>query len=201
MNYANHGRIVGGSRRGMTDQKPGATRREPRAAYAIERVGADSPLLYPVLAELNRLKKYGVEITNELIDKVAANHEEAERRKLAGTVVVPKQASPIRKRPTSMTVRYANLQLNIQVVYYARIGDRVKIGTSASLLNRMQSINPEEIMVLEAGGFDVEARRHQQFKALRTHGEWFKLEGALVDHIEQLRAQAQSVGQTCADLR
>lgn len=201
MKQSSHGRPVGGSRRGVADTAPGTTRREPRATYAIERVGAESPLLYPVLAELNRLKQYGVEITTELIDKVASNHEEAERRKLAGTVVVPQQTSPIRKRPTSLPVRYASLQLAIQVVYYARIGNRVKIGTSTNLPTRMQVIRPEEIMVLEAGGFDVEQRRHLQFKALRTHGEWFKLEGALVEHIAQLRAQAQPVSQTCVDLR
>ena len=76
------------------------------------------------------------------------------------------------------------------VVYYMRIGNRVKIGTSTNLRDRLEAINPEELLALEAGDARLERRRHRQFAALRTHGEWFRLEGALRDHIEALRAAA-----------
>jgi hypothetical protein len=68
-----------------------------------------------------------------------------------------------------------------------RIGDRVKIGTSTSLEERLKTINPEELMALEKGGIAVERLRHRQFADLRTHGEWFRLEGRLVAHIKRLR--------------
>jgi len=74
-----------------------------------------------------------------------------------------------------------------EVVYYVRIGNRVKIGWSTNLPSRLAAINPEEVMVIEPGGRELEKARHGQFRALRTHGEWFKLEEPLTGHIEELR--------------
>lgn len=73
------------------------------------------------------------------------------------------------------------------VVYYMRIGNRVKIGTSTNLASRLASINPEELLAVERGGVDKERGRHRQFATLRTHGEWFRFESPLTEHIERVR--------------
>ena len=77
------------------------------------------------------------------------------------------------------------------VVYYMRIGNRVKIGTSYDIKKRLSVINPEELMVTEDGSYDLERMRHKQFKELRTHGEWFRLEDPLTSHIEMLRRHVE----------
>jgi len=83
--------------------------------------------------------------------------------------------------------------LDGEVVYYMRIGNRVKIGWSSNLPSRLATINPEELMTTEPGNQGLERARHDQFKDLRTHGEWFRLEEPLVAHIEEMRrAEAEA---------
>lgn len=65
------------------------------------------------------------------------------------------------------------------VVYYMRLGDRVKIGTTKNIMARLETFNPEELMALEKGGHSVERARHRTFDDLRTSGEWFRLEHPL----------------------
>jgi hypothetical protein len=72
------------------------------------------------------------------------------------------------------------------VVYYMRIGNRVKIGTTSDIKRRLSTINPEELLATEPGGYDLEKERHQQFEHLRSHGEWFAYEGALEAHVQEL---------------
>lgn len=73
------------------------------------------------------------------------------------------------------------------ILYYARVGNRVKIGWTANLKQRMNNISPEELLATEPGGPLEEAARHQQFGKLRVAGEWFRYEGALVEHVSMLR--------------
>lgn len=77
-------------------------------------------------------------------------------------------------------------------VYYARLGNRLKIGYTHNVRKRMAQLMPEELMATERGGEAVEAERHRQFGHLRTHGEWFRYEDELVDHVEELRRGAAS---------
>jgi hypothetical protein len=86
--------------------------------------------------------------------------------------------------------RYAErLELRCKV-YYMRIGNRCKIGYSANVRQRMGQIMPEELLATERGGPTLEFARHEQFKGLRTRGEWFRYEGRLVEHVESLRGLA-----------
>jgi hypothetical protein len=84
------------------------------------------------------------------------------------------------------------LPIESGVVYYMRIGNRVKIGWSSNILKRVVSINPEELMAVEPGGLHQERMRHQEFRALCTHGEWFRLESPLTEHIAALQRREQS---------
>lgn len=81
----------------------------------------------------------------------------------------------------------AQVEATGEVVYYMRIGNRVKIGFSASLTLRLATINPEELMATEPGGWALEQHRHRQFRKLRTNGEWFKLAEPLTTHIVGLQ--------------
>jgi hypothetical protein len=80
-----------------------------------------------------------------------------------------------------------------RVVYYARIGALCKIGVTANVRARMEALRPEELLVTEPGGHERERQRHDQFQELRSHSEWFRYEGVLVDHVERLRDEASGV--------
>lgn len=60
-------------------------------------------------------------------------------------------------------------------VYYLRFGDRIKIGTSASLKSRLSTLPYDEVIALEPGTIVQERARHQQFETLLVAGqrEWF----------------------------
>ena len=79
------------------------------------------------------------------------------------------------------------------VVYYARLaGDRVKIGRTKKLRDRMAAlrVRAEDVLAVEPGGVGVESDRHRQFKDLR-HGrlEDFDATPELMAHIEQVREE------------
>lgn len=76
------------------------------------------------------------------------------------------------------------------VVYYVREHDHIKIGTTINLTQRLQSLRIEESALLgtEPGSFDVEKKRHAQFKHLRIgKRENFRPEFDLIQHIDSLR--------------
>ena len=70
-------------------------------------------------------------------------------------------------------------------------GDLDPGGHYSMSIGSLVTINPEELMAVETGDHRVENMRHRQFAALRTHGEWFRYEGALVDHITAIRRTIQ----------
>jgi hypothetical protein len=76
----------------------------------------------------------------------------------------------------------------VEVVYYLRYAERVKIGTSARPRQRLAAIRHDELLAFERGGRAVEQRRHEQFAAFREGGEWFSASPALLDHIAGLES-------------
>lgn len=75
------------------------------------------------------------------------------------------------------------------VVYYMRVGNRVKIGFTTNLAGRIAAVMPEEVLATEPGGRMLEGVRHRQFAGLRVTREWFRHDGSLTAHIEKLQAQ------------
>ena len=75
------------------------------------------------------------------------------------------------------------------LVYYARIGDYIKIGYSTRLRRRLATLRVDELLAVEPGGPDLERERHHQFDAERIdlRRENFRPSPALADHIEHLR--------------
>jgi hypothetical protein len=163
-------------------------RRDPAIAVLVKAAETEGVDILAVGREVWKLERAGATVTPEVMTKVIAD--------------VRDRTGPVRPMvfnfdgyASSEPVRYRSKPGpldGVRVVYYMRVGNRVKIGTSVRLSERMKAINPEELMTTEFGGIDVERRRHEEFKLLRTHGEWFKLEGPLVEHIDKLRAEARA---------
>ena len=77
----------------------------------------------------------------------------------------------------------------VDVVYYLRYRDRVKIGTSANPRSRIAALPHEEVLAFERGDRRVERRRHEQFALQRIPGsEWFHAHAELDAHVAELRA-------------
>ncbi|UOE45057.1 GIY-YIG nuclease family protein [Agromyces larvae] len=73
---------------------------------------------------------------------------------------------------------------SVEVVYYVRYDDRVKIGTSSRPRQRISALPHHEVLAFELGGRLLERRRHEQFAAHRIPGtEWFEANDALSAHV------------------
>jgi hypothetical protein len=158
---------------------------DPTVRMLMERLGKDSPLMGAAMVELLILRRLGEQVTTEVMGRVIDKVEEAHRR---GHAIVP--VSPI--QPPAQRARrgrFSDIEVGSEVVYYMRIGNRIKIGTSTNLADRLRAVNPEELMCVEAGGPGKERLRHEQFADLRTHGEWFRHEGSLAEHIQSIRQE------------
>ncbi len=77
----------------------------------------------------------------------------------------------------------------VDVVYYIRFQDRIKIGTTVNPRQRLARLWHDEVLAFERGDRLVERRRHEQFSADRLgRSEWFASSPALEQHIAQLAA-------------
>lgn len=77
----------------------------------------------------------------------------------------------------------------IDVVYYIRFGDRVKIGTSMNPRQRLSTLWHDEVLAFERGDRLLERARHRQFESVRLgRSEWFSASPELEAHIDTLRA-------------
>lgn len=81
-------------------------------------------------------------------------------------------------------------RLSRSVVYYIRIGDHVKIGTSINVSDRLRSFYLDEsaLLATEPGGYDLEKQRHREFadERVSTNRELFNPSRRLLAHIEEL---------------
>lgn len=75
------------------------------------------------------------------------------------------------------------------VVYFIRMGEKIKIGTTTNLSNRLAQLclPMSVVMATEQGSKIREAELHEQFARYREHGEWFRAESELLAYIETLK--------------
>lgn len=77
----------------------------------------------------------------------------------------------------------------VDVVYYLRFRDRIKIGTTANPRQRLASIRHDELLAFERGNRLTEQKRHAQFAAHRfDRTEWFDAHDDIIAHVAILRA-------------
>lgn len=80
----------------------------------------------------------------------------------------------------------------VDVVYYLRYRDRIKIGTTANPAQRFAALPHDEVLAFERGDRTREQQRHAQFAALRIPGtEWFETDIGLLRHVAGLRSAAR----------
>ena len=72
------------------------------------------------------------------------------------------------------------------LVYYARFGDEVKIGTTTQFWSRMRGLRPDDVLAVEPGGIGQERARHTQFRALHISAEMFRFDPELQAHVANL---------------
>lgn len=76
-------------------------------------------------------------------------------------------------------------------VYYARVGDRIKIGYSTNVRRRMGQYPPGSVLLaVEPGTKAMESTRHKQFfHLLDAAREWFRQDDELKAHIAKIRSR------------
>jgi len=74
----------------------------------------------------------------------------------------------------------------VDVVYYLRYADRIKIGTTAKPRQRLAVIMHDELLAFERGDRVLERARHAQFAGIREGGEWFTATPELRAHAAML---------------
>lgn len=76
-------------------------------------------------------------------------------------------------------------------VYYLRVHDKIKIGFSSRIKQRLKSYPPEsELLAVHPGTTSLEHQIHKEFAAFLSHGrEWFTPNAALSDHIDGVNDQ------------
>lgn len=171
----NRGPVLMGNAQNGID-RPGG-RHDPAVDLMVRHMEAGDVSISAMSRELSLVRRQGAPITVDVMKDLIAKVMERDG---------PQE--PYRRRPAPL--RQATIRAE-DIVYYMRIGNRVKIGTTTNLKLRMKVINPEELMATEPGGYQHERSRQVQFRALRTHGEWFKLEGPLAEHIAKLQAESR----------
>lgn len=79
-------------------------------------------------------------------------------------------------------------------VYFARAGDRIKIGWSRRVgarIAQLQTGSPEPVTLAATttGGRAQERKLHERFAHLRVAGEWFQAGQELLDHIRSITGE------------
>lgn len=84
-----------------------------------------------------------------------------------------------------------------EVVYYLRIGNLIKIGTTVDIIRRLRQYPPNvKLLGTEPGDARVERVRLEQFRHLLANGrEWFTPAPDLIQHIKALRKLSKAAKQ------
>jgi len=72
-------------------------------------------------------------------------------------------------------------------VYFARFGDRIKIGFSTNPTNRLTAIPHDEILAIFPGTMRNERQLHAAFADLRITGEWFQCDDRILDFVSDVK--------------
>jgi hypothetical protein len=80
--------------------------------------------------------------------------------------------------------------VRVDVVYYLRFRDRIKIGTSGNPRSRLAQLRFDELLAFERGGRALERQRHAEFGEYRFPGsEWFRSHDELELHIRGIASE------------
>lgn len=105
--------------------------------------------------------------------------------------LVAKHRNPDSPRQAIIRARRQAEETPSSVVYIVKLGDRVKIGFTTNLDQRMRDIPHEEILAVVPGTMDDEKRCHAAFAHLRVAGEWFRAEPELLAFAQEVDTRAK----------
>lgn len=71
------------------------------------------------------------------------------------------------------------------VVYFARVGNLIKIGTTSNLWQRMASLGHPQLLGVMPGGYKVERQHHRRFATEHVTGEIFEATDRLLAYIRE----------------
>lgn len=166
---------------------------EELALLELQNEISTNPAFEFIADYLQKAKAFGLDITDfsvilRAIDAGTVDFHAAEAKAYMGLNL---SQPPSRGRRSRM---------HPPVVYYARRGRLIKIGTTRNLASRMSEVGAAGALAIEPGGLDRERQRHRQFKALHDHLEWFTLGEALGAHIADIRQRFEAyVGHSVDD--
>ena len=83
-------------------------------------------------------------------------------------------------------LRRRNPYAEVGVVYFMRFGDRVKIGFTTNLRDRLRAVPNDELLGSMPGSRHTERKTHSHFAHLRIKGEWFSMGDDLLEFIAGL---------------
>lgn len=157
------------------DRDRRVTRRDPIFQEVLGEDGLDLPGALAALEAIEDMRSWGVDVTIEIARNCLHTHMIKHKRMSIYDAEQDARAQERRHPP---------------IVYYMRLASLIKIGWTTNLTKRLEVIHPEEVMATEPGDRTRERERHEQFAAQHAHGEWFRLEAPLTNHIEALRRDA-----------
>lgn len=147
-------------------------------------------------------------VINELIHSEAQLSHQAfqERQKQAREAQLRDAVTRVRRRQPPVTRGQAATSLppsrwkvsrgrHAPIVYFLRNGNRIKIGTTTDLYQRIRrlSLRAEHVALVIPGSRDQERRLHRQFADLRVgNTEWFHDLNPLTEFIDTHPAQANT---------
>lgn len=98
------------------------------------------------------------------------------------------RADAIRRLLAKTVASHATAIANLfkpERVYFARLGDLIKIGISKDPARRARSFNAVLVGTMD-GDREIESALHREFADLRVRGEWFRAEPRLLSRIGEL---------------
>lgn len=98
-------------------------------------------------------------------------------------------AAGVRRFPKSA----ARAQVGQSYVYFLRLGDRIKIGYTTNLKERLKNLPHEEVLCVIPGTMDDERRYLEQWSCERTAGEWFRASTGLLEFVAQMQEHPDRV--------
>lgn len=132
----------------------------------------------------------GPPLCQKHINDVIEDHEREKIRWTAEAIAEGRRESE--QRAAIHAAERARIGEGQSQVYYVRIGDRVKIGYSINLKQRLNALRVPEsaLLATEPGGRQLERERHLQFAAERVgRREDFNPSRRLLAHIEAIKAE------------
>lgn len=175
--------VVLGTPLGIPEQRSETTAERDELVAEI----AAHPAFRQIAEYLEHAKALGLDPSDlDVLKRAMAAGETAWRRDAAADAARQTWGSATSDLTSAGVGRHA------PVVYYVRLGELVKIGTTTRIIKRCDSLGVQGVLAVEPGDSVREHERHRQFDHLRSHGEWFHLTPELAEQIAEVRADAES---------